>query len=345
MVRFENPYYLYALLVIPVLAGLFIWCRRWRKQGLKKFGDVNIVAQLIPDYSSSKPVLKFILTVFALIFIIVALANLQSGLKSENVKHEGIDLAIAIDVSNSMLAEDVKPSRLERAKEFASQLIDRSPDERIALVEFAGKGYLQLPITPDHDAAQMLISNISVKDVPTQGTAIADAIMESVKALPTNEKHYKALVIISDGEDHEGGMDEALQDAQQQGVVIFTIGVGTQQGAPIPLNGSDNSYKKDDAGNVIITRLDPSMLQDIAAKGNGSFALLGTSGDEALDALLKRLNALQKNKYDDRIFTEYESEFQFLLIPALLLLLIDLFLSEKKTKWWNRLNPFKNTQP
>ena len=345
MLRFENPYYLYALLLIPALIGLFIWYEGWRKRGLKKLGDTDIVLRLITDFSSSKPILKFILTIFALLFIIEALANLQSGLRSEKVKHVGIDLAVAIDVSNSMLSEDIKPSRLERAKQFASQLIDRLPEERIAVVEFAGNAYLQLPLTPDHDAAQMLIANMSVKDAPTQGTDMADAIEESLKALPSNEKHYKAIVIISDGEDHEGGVDDAIHDAQQQGAVIFTVGVGTQQGAPIPLNGADNSYKKDDAGNVIITKLDPSMLQDIAAKGNGNFMLLGTSGDEALDALIKRIGAVQKNKYDEKIFTEYESEFQFFLIPALILLIIDLLLSERKSKWWNRFNPFKTTQP
>ncbi len=344
MIRFENPYFLYALLLVPAAIGIFAWYQFWRERGMKKFGDSNVVAQLIPDFSSTKPILKFIFSIIILALIIVALANLQSGLTNESVKHEGIDLAIAVDVSNSMLAQDVKPSRLERAKEFASQLVDRSPDEHIAVIEFAGKAYLQLPLTPDHDAAQMLISNMSVKDAPTQGTNIADAIMESVKALPSNEKHYKALVIISDGEDHEGGVDEAIQDAQQQGVVIFTVGVGTQQGAPIPLNGSDNSYKRDDAGNIIISNLDPSMLQDIAAKGNGSFVLLNSWGNGALDALLKRLGAIQKNKYDEKIFTEYESEFQFFLIPALLLLVIDLFMSERKVKWWNRFNPFKNSQ-
>jgi Ca-activated chloride channel family protein len=345
MLRIEHLYFLYALLLVPATIGLFLWYKHWREKGMKKFGDPLVVAQLIPDFSSTKPILKFIFSVVILTLIIVALANLQSGLTNETVKHQGIDLAIAIDVSNSMLAQDVQPSRLERAKEFASQLVDRSPDEHIALIAFAGKAYIQLPVTPDHDAAQMLISNMSVKDAPIQGTNIADAIMLSVRALHSNEKHYKALVIISDGEDHEGGIDEAIQDAQQEGVIIFTVGVGTQQGAPIPVNGSDNSYKKDEDGNVIITKFDPSTLQDIAAKGNGSFVLLGSWGSGALDALLKRLGAIQKNKYDERIYTEYESEFQFFLIPALLLLVIDLLLSERKVKWWNRLNPFKNSQP
>ncbi|MEO6169015.1 MAG: VWA domain-containing protein, partial [Chitinophagales bacterium] len=232
--QIEQPYYLLALLLVLVVTWLYFRYRRWRKKVLQQFGEWALVVQLIPGNSSLRPLLKFILPVMAFILIIIGLTNVQSGNATRTIRHEGIDLAIVLDVSNSMLAADEAPNRLGVAKMFAAQLIDELPDARIALITFAGIPVLQTPLTIDHTAAQLLLSSISADDVPEQGSDIGAALHEAIKALPENQQHYRAIVLISDGEDQEGGVEQALETIKQNQVAVCCVGIGTETGATIP---------------------------------------------------------------------------------------------------------------
>jgi len=342
MVRFEYIEFLYLLFVIPLLVIAFWLFRSLRQKALAKFGDLNLIQSLYHDTSDIKPIVKFILLIFALAFIILGVANLQVGTKIEEAKREGVEVMIAIDVSRSMNADDIKPSRLERAKQAVSKLIDNLQNDKIGMVVFAGDAYLQLPMTTDYSAAKLFLSSITTDIVPRQGTAIGAAVNMSMQSFSQDKDIRKAIIIISDGENHEDDAIGAASQASSNGVVVHTIGMGSIEGGPIPVyrNGQRADFARDDQGSVIVTNLDPNMLEQIAVAGNGKF-ILASGIDPDLSRLLDEIGRMDKKEFSSKLFTDYESRFQYFFGFALILLIIELLLSERKNKFISSLKLFE----
>ncbi|MCF8364901.1 MAG: VWA domain-containing protein [Bacteroidales bacterium] len=341
MFRFAEPVFFYGLLMIPVFIIIFWIMMSWKRKAMKRFGESKLISQLIPDASKSKPQIKFILLLFAFVLIILGLANPQIGSKLETVERKGIDIVIAIDVSNSMLAEDIKPNRIQRARQAISKLVDELKNDRIGIVVFAGNAYTQLPITTDYSAAKLFLSTINTDIVPTQGTAIAEAIELSMDAFGEND-HNKAIIIITDGEDHEGDAIVAAKKAVEKGIKIYTIGMGLPEGAPIPVYdryGNQQGFKKDLSNNTVITRLNESMLQQIAAAGEGEYVRANNT-QAGLGFIFNEINKLEKTEFESRVFSDYEDRFQYLLAAALALLLLEFIIFERRGKRFRNVNLF-----
>ena len=333
MIRFAHNEYFYLFLLIPVFIALYWAWSAWRKKALKRFGDLKVIKPLMPSYSGSKPLVKFILLILAFAFFVVGLADPQVGAKLEKVKREGIDIYIVLDVSNSMLAEDIRPNRLERAKMAISSLVDRLQGDRIGIIVFAGHAYKQLPLTTDYSAAKLFLSAVDTKIVPTQGTAIGEAINMAVESFD-DSKNNKAIIVITDGENHEDDAVQAAKAAAEKGIKVFTIGMGLPEGAPIPIydrNGNRIGFKKDRSGKTVVTKLNEDMLRRIAAAGNGSY-VRASNATTGLKKILNDINKIQKKEIETRQFTDYEDRFQFFLAITLLLLIVELLISDRKSK-------------
>ncbi len=343
VLRFEHPEYLYGLLIIPLLIIIYILFRLAQKKRFERFASLAMRNYLVPTHSNRRANFKFVVFLLALSSMILALANLQSGSKMEEVKREGIDLYLAIDVSNSMNAEDIVPSRMERSKQAINKLISELRGDRIGIIVFADKAFVQLPITTDYSAAKMFLSTVNTSLVASQGTAIAEAINLAVKSF-SDEEHAKAIVIISDGEDHENDAAvKAAQDAAKLGIRIYTIGMGLAEGAPIPeynQYGHQTGYRKDRQGNTIITRLDEQMLQRIASAGNGIYVRASNS-NVGLEKIYDDISKLDKSEIEAKVFTDYEDQFQWFVGAAIVLLLIELFISSGKRSWEKKFNLFE----
>ncbi len=342
MFRFGNPEYLYLLLIIPVLILLFGFAQYYKKRALNKFGDMSVIEQLMPFVSKSRPVLKFIFLTIAIVAIIFALADPQFGSKLEKVKRKGAEIIIALDVSNSMLAEDIKPNRLERAKLAISKLIDNMENDRIGLIVFAGDSYIQVPVTSDYSAAKMFLSSINTNIVSKQGTAIGSAIDLAMNSFTPESNMEKALVIISDGENHEDDAIKAAELANDKGITIHTVGMGSPQGAPIPLQKAygQTIFQQDKDGNTVISKLDQKTLQEIASAGAGVF-IRANNTQIGLNKLFERINKMEEKEMEEKIYTEFEHRFQYLLGIALFFILMDVFMPERKSKWLKNFNLFK----
>lgn len=340
MFRFANTYILYFLLVIPVLIGLFWLAVYLKKKSLKKFGDLAIIQQLFPDASKLRPFVKFCLAVFALSCIILALAQPQFGSKLENVRREGIEIMIALDVSNSMLAEDIKPNRIEASKRAISKLVEKLKNDKIGLIVFAGDAYTQLPITTDYGAAKMFLSTVNTNFVPKQGTAIGSAIKLAEESFSKEKNKSKVVIIISDGENHEDDAVKAATDASQKGIVIHTIGMGLPQGAPIPVSENNSDYKKDNSGGIVVSKLNEVMLQQIASAGNGMYVRANNS-KTGLEKIYEEINKMSKDLIDSKTYSDYDDRYQYLAGLALLLLLIDFVIMERKNRILSKINLFK----
>ena len=334
MFRFEHIAYLYLLLLlIPVLL-LFLFFQNWRKRSIARFGTASLVYQLIPDFSDGKQIIKFILLVLAYTFLILGIANPQIGTKQEKVKRSGIDVVIALDVSRSMLAEDVQPNRLSKAKNFISNFVDQLKNDRLAMVVFAGRAYLQMPLSVDYSAAKLYLKTVGTESVPTQGTNIGEAIDLANESFAQGDNKSKALIIISDGEDNEPGVEEALESAAKNGVKVFTIAVGTDKGSPIPQPNGD--FKRDGSGNIVLSKVNIEAMRNYAAKGNGKSFVLG-NGKEEIDAIFKELGRIGTKDFEEMVFTDYDDKFQYCLAIAALLLIIEFMLSERKSKLFEKL--------
>jgi len=339
--RFAHPEYLVALGVIPVVVILFIVMRLMKRRAWKQLGDTALLSKLAPSVSKGKPVIKMILFCLAYALLVVGLANPQIGTKLEEVKREGVDVIIALDVSNSMKAQDIRPDRLERAKQAISRFIDKLENDRIGIIVFAGQAYVQLPITTDFNAAKLFLSTIDTDIIPTQGTAIGSAIDLAMQSFVGEDNKHKALVIITDGENHEDDAVEAATKANEQGVVIHTIGMGSPDGAPIPVyhNGVQVDFMKDQDGNTVITKLDQTVLEKIAAEGKGIF-VRASSGDDGLETIMKEIGKMDKKAFGTKQFSNYEDRFQYFIGAALFLLILEFITSNRKSKWVGRLNMF-----
>ena len=341
--RFEHPEYLYWLIILPVLLIIYILFRISQKRRFERFAHIEMRENLVPSYSTRRANFKFAIFLLIIACCILALANLQSGSKMEEVKREGIDLYIAVDVSNSMNAEDIVPSRLERSKQAINKLIGDMRGDRIGVIVFADKAFVQLPITTDYSAAKMFLSTINTSLVASQGTAIAEAINLALKSFP-EEEHSKAIIIISDGEDHENDAAmKAAQEAAKQGVHIYTIGMGLADGAPIPeynQYGHQTGYRKDKHGNTIITKLNEPMLQQIAAAGNGIYVRASNS-NVGLEKIYNDIEKLDKAEIEAKVFTDYEDQFQWFVGAAIILLLVEVLISSGKRGWERKFNIFE----
>ncbi len=341
MFRFENIEYLYALVLIPVLIVFFILMRLATRQAIRRFGDHSLTMRLIPHWSKYKHALKFAILMVALFFLIIGWANPQWGSKKEKVKRKSVDVFIALDISQSMLAEDISPNRLERAKNFSRNLVNTLKGERIGIIIFAGNAYLQMPLTTDYAAAELFVRSIHTQLAPTQGTAISEAIDLAERSFEKDNKHHKALIIISDGESHDQDAIDRARKAGENGLLVFTVGVGTQEGGYIPtIYAGQRSVKTDNTGNPVRTILNEKMLSDLAKEGQGAYYNL-IEGDKVSSALRESIDRIEKREIEQRSFSEYESYFQYFLAIGLFLLTLEFFISYRKSKWLEGKDLFK----
>ncbi|HXU26784.1 MAG TPA: VWA domain-containing protein [Bacteroidia bacterium] len=342
MFKFQHTEYLWALAIVPMVIAVFIFAVISRKKMLKKLGDYPLILAMMPDVSRGKQTVKFILYILALIFLILGICNLQTGSKMQDVKREGADIMICLDVSNSMLAEDLKPNRLERAKQAIEQMIDKLNGDRLGIVVFAGEAYTQLPITIDYGSAKLFLNAISPNIIERQGTDISAAIQKASESFGKDEGKNKAIIIITDGEDHEEDAIKAAEEAEKAGISIHTIGIGSDAGVPIPIynNGTPAGYRKDKEGNTVVTKLNEKLLQNIAGAANGVY-VKANNADVGLDAVLDKVGELEKKQFESKMYTDYEDQFQWFIGASLLFLLIEFIISERINNWWRKLNLFK----
>ena len=329
--RFEHKEQLWWLTALAPMLLLFLFFQYWRTRNLNRFANSTLLAQLAPDISFNKHLLKFILLAFAFEFMVIGFANPQLGTRQGKSMRKGIDVMIALDVSSSMLSEDIKPNRLLRAKNFISNFVDSLKNDRIGIIAFAGKASLQMPITTDYSAARLYLKSISTGLVPYQGTNLAEAVGLAQESFPKDEStpKNKALIILTDGEDNEGGTDAALEKIVKDGVKVFTLGVGTDKGGPIP---EGSNFKRDNDGNIVLTKINQNMLREVAVKGHGKYFQLG-SGKEEIAAIFKELGVIDKKEMGEMEFTEFDSKFQYCLAIAAVLLLIEWLVSERRLKF------------
>jgi len=327
MFRFQHIEFLYALAAIPFMVLFYFLLTRWKKNAMKKIGDPLLVKQLIQGFSSKLFAVKFILVVLAFSLCAFAVADLVKPEGTQKINRKGIDVMIALDVSKSMLAQDIKPNRLERAKQLISKIIDKLADDKVGIVVFAGRAYLQMPLTTDHSAAKMYLASASTDNVPTQGTVISQALKMSYAAFNTKEKKYRAIILISDGEDHDEDAIKVTKQLADEGIMVNTIGIGSMQGAPI-MDNETNEFKKDESGNTVISKLNEEELKSIAQNGNGLYQLF-SSADEVADNVHKKLMTIGQTTLTGSSFGVYKNYFWYFLVAAFIILLIENFIPEK----------------
>lgn len=340
--RFENADYLYALLLLPIFILLFWFIQKARKNAFAKFGNTTLLSQLMPTYSKYKHTAKFILLLLGLSFLIVGWANPQWGTKKEKVKRKSVDIFIALDISQSMLAEDIPPNRMERARRFSQNLVDKLKGDRLGIILFAGNAYLQMPLTTDYAAAQLFLRSANPNQAPAQGTAISEAIDLAEQSFEEDNKQHKAIIIISDGETHDQDALERAKTAAENGLLIYSVGVGTPTGGFIPtVIGGRSDYKRDKTGNPVKTSLNEAMMQDLSQAGGGFYFNLAASNvDELSSALRNSIDKLEKREFEARVFNEYESYFQYFIAAAILFLIGEFLLSYRKNKWLDKKDLF-----
>ncbi len=330
--RFASPENLILLLLVVVLAIFFAWSISRKKKILNKFGDMFLLLKTSPYISFARLAGKAAVILFGLLFLVLTLSQFQCGTHMEMMKREGLDIIVAVDVSNSMLAEDMKPNRITKAKQEIRGILDRLEGDRIGLVAFAGEAFIQCPLTLDYRAAEMFLEVIDVGLIPQQGTALGEAIEKSIEAFESQERKHKVLILLTDGEDHKGNAVEIAEEAREQGVKIFTIGIGSPAGEPIPIvnrQGERVGFKKDRSGEVVVTKLDEVSLQKVALASGGKF-YHATAGEMELDKVYDEISKMEKKELEGRLMMQYEDRFQYPLIIAILLIIWEFFIPEKK---------------
>jgi Ca-activated chloride channel homolog len=339
--RFANPDFLYLLLLLPVIILLFIINEIRKKKALKRLGDINLVGRLVPEMSKVRPVIKFILPLIAISSGIIIVSRPQFGSKIEDIKKQGVEVIIALDVSNSMLAEDIQPDRLARAKQAISRLVDNLNNDKIGLIVFAGDAYIQIPVTTDYISAKMFLSAINPNMVPKQGTAIGAAISLGIRSFSPGEGKSKAMIIITDGENHEDDPVREAEEASKAGIVIHTIGIGSTEGVPIPvINNGRKDYLKDIDGNTVITKLDEEILKKIALSTNGNYVRASNS-NIGLDEIFSQIKKMKKQELESTMYTEYNDQFQIFAAIAIFMLMVDFIFMERKNRRLANIRLFK----
>lgn len=337
----EEKIYFWFLLVIPLVLLLFLAYRFWQQRTRRKFANPAMYVRLAPNRSSFKPVVKILFFLLALASLVMALVNPKVGSRMETVKREGVDIVFALDVSKSMEAEDIAPNRLDKSKQLVRQILENLGSDRVGIIAYAGSAFPQLPITTDYASAKMFLQALNTDMISSQGTAISEAIELATTYYDDESQTSRVLIILSDGEDHEGNTDDIAEEAAKAGITIFTIGVGTEKGGPIPIkrNGVVQNYKKDNQGETVITRLNSETLENIATETNGRY-IEGRVTSEVTEEVMDALQNIEKTEFEAKQFAEYKSHFQWFLGLAVLLLFLDVFLLERKTAWVRRLNLF-----
>ena len=345
MLVFEEEKYFWLLLVIPVVLLLFVFLLFWKRKARKSFASDELLQKLAPNKSNFKPILKLILACLALACLIVALVNPKMGTTMETIKREGVDIVFAIDVSKSMDAEDIAPSRLEKSKQLVRQILGGLGSDRVGIIAYAGSAFPQLPITTDYAAAKMFLQALNTDMISSQGTAIGDAIDLATTYYDDDNQTNRVLFIISDGEDHEGNVESIADEAAEKGIRTYTIGVGTQKGGPIPIkrNGVVQNYKKDQNGETVITKLNPVTLQEIASEADGDY-IEGNVTDNVTKTVQDLLKNIEKTEFEAKQFADYQSHFQWFLAICFIFLFLDVFLLERSTSWIKKLNLFNETK-
>jgi Ca-activated chloride channel family protein len=342
MFRFANNELLYLLVLVPGLIILYLFLVFRQRSSMREFTDPEFFDVLMPLRSPGRRTLKFVLFLLVVTSLILALARPQFGSRLEEVKREGIEMIIALDVSRSMLAEDIEPSRLERAKQAIASLVNRMQDDKIGMIVFAGDAYSQLPITTDYISAKIFLDNINTDIVSKQGTSIGSAIDLGARSFTQDAEASKVIVVISDGENHEGDALEATKRAAEKGIKVYTIGMGTVKGAAIPLSrrgGLQAGVLKDREGKVVISRMDPKMLSEIASVGGGKYYQASTS-NVGLHQLYNDLNKLNKSEIETKVYSEYDDQFHYFVALAFLFLILDMLILERKSKYFRNISIF-----
>ncbi|MCF6129861.1 VWA domain-containing protein [Flavobacterium sp. AS60] len=345
MYELEEKWYLYFLFVIPAMTLLFLYIQFWKRKKQREFGDLDLIKKLSPEKSAFKPALKLGVILLALTCLIIGLVNPKIGTKLETVKREGIDIIFAIDVSKSMLAEDVVPSRLEKSKQLVSQIINNLGSDRIGIIAYSGSAFPVLPITSDYSVGKMFLQTMNPGMISAQGTSIDQAINLATTWIDKKDKTNKLLIIITDGEDHSNAATDAAEEAKKVGLKIMTIGVGTEKGGTIPLkrNGVVESFQRDQNGEVVITKRNAEVLKTIAKSASGGY-VDGNSTREVIDYVKHALDNIQKTEFESTQMADFKSQFQWFLGFGFFLLLLDVFLLEKKTKWVKKMNLFNEKE-
>lgn len=339
MFRFGEPFYLYLLILLPFLVVFYLYSNYRRRKKIRQYGDPELLEQLMPDVSKYRPDVKFWLMFAALTMVIFMLARPQFGSKMETVKRQGVEIVVALDISNSMLAQDVTPCRLEKSKKLISRLVETFNNDKVAMIVFAGEAFTQLPITSDYISAKMFLETINPSLITTQGTDVRGAIDLAMKSFTPNEGVGRAIVLITDGENHEGGAIEAAEEAAKKGIRVFVLGVGSPDGSPIPVEGT-NDFRRDKEGNVIVTRLNEQMCQEIAKAGNGMYVRVDNT-NRAEKALNAEINKLAKADVETQVFTEFDEQFQVLAWLALIFLAVEVMLLNRKNPLFKNVKLFK----
>ncbi len=339
MFRFEHPEYFYLLLVIPFLAFLYIYSMRSKKNAIKRFGNMSVLRQLMPDVSLKKQYLKYWLVSICVVLLIFLIAGPQFGSKLETVKRQGVEVMVCLDVSKSMLSTDISPDRLEKSKQILSKLVDNLKNDKIGLIIFAGDAYVQLPITSDYVSAKMFLSSINPSMVPVQGTAIGAAVRLATRSFSPNETSDKTIILITDGENHEDDAIGAVKAAAEKGITTNVLGVGLPAGAPIPVGGNNN-FLKDKDGNVVITKLNEEMCQEIAAAGGGMYARTDNT-NASLKALQQEIDKMNKSDIESKVYTAYDEKYQILAWIVLFVLVLEFFVLDRKNRVFKKITLFK----
>jgi len=341
MIRFGNENLLFLLALVPLLMVFFYLVFRWKRRAMRRFGNLFLLEQLTPSFSKRRRVWKIVLLLVAISFIILALARPQVGTALEEVKRKGVDVFVAIDVSESMNAEDVPPNRLAKARHEVASLVDRLEGDRIGLIAFAGEAFVQCPLTLDYGAAKIFLDVLKPGLIPTPGTAIGKAMQLAIESFETTERKHKVLILITDGENHEDDVMPIAEAAEREGVVIYTVGIGSQKGVPIPIGderGGRSGFKKDRNGDVVVTKLDELTLEKIALQTGGKY-YRASSGEAELDRIYDEISGMEKKELASLKFSQFEERYQYVLAIAFLLLVLELLLSERrevKTEWRGR---------
>ncbi len=341
----DEKKYLYLLIILPILVSIFLYNQYWKKKKQQEFGDLDLIKKLSPYKSVFKPVLKFVVICLAILALIIGLVNPKIGTKVENVKREGIDIVFAIDVSKSMLCEDVAPNRLQKTKQLVSQIMSKLGDDRVGIIAYAGSAYPVLPITTDFNSARMMLQSMNTDMLSSVGTSLVEAINLSSQYFEKDNKTSKLMIMITDGEDHTEGSEQAADEAKKLGLKIITIGIGTENGGRIPLkeNGILKGYKNDKQGNQVVTKMNSDILKKIAKSTNGGY-ISGNNTKDVIDFVNNELNKIQKSEFESTQMTNYQAQFQWFLGLAFFLLFLDIFFLERKTAWVKKADLFNEKQ-
>jgi Ca-activated chloride channel family protein len=339
MFRFEEPAYLYLLLLLPVLTAIYIYSNYKRRKAIREFGDPELMAPLMPDVSKCRPDIKFALILISVALFAVLLARPQFGSRLETVKRQGVEVMIALDISNSMMAQDIAPNRLEKAKRLISQLVDKMEQDKVGLIVFAGDAFVQLPITSDYISAKMFLESITPELITKQGTDLGAALTLANRSFTPQPEVGRTIILITDGENHEGGVEDAIKALTNKDIQINVLGIGSPEGSPIPIDNS-NDFRRDKDGNIVVTKLNEAMCQELAKAGNGVYVRVDNT-NTAQRAIQQAIDKLAKADIETQVYSDYNEQFQAVAWLLLLFLLVELFILERQNPLFNNIHLFE----